>query len=376
MLRIGIELDFAGAYGRSILRGVVRYAQTRSDWEFVLPPMYSLASMKLRLADRIDGLITMIHSVRTLKRYRREDRPMVNVARTLSAEQLQREGVPSVLPDEKQISEMIFADLWERRFRSFAFCGHPSASWSRCREHAFIDVCRRHDASVLLTHSTEDVPERWIRSLPRPCAVMGANDRYAWNVIDACRNCGIAVPEEIAVIGVDNDTFLTEMARPTLSSAELGGDRIGFEAARLLDLQLSGESIENLVTEVAPLGVMTRHSTDVLSIEDSVVAEAVQFIRQNASRAVSVDDVLEAVAMSRRNLERRFRRVMRRSLLDEIRRVHVDRAAKLLRETNLTIPQIATQSGYASHVRFSTVFKEQIQTTPTEYRRKFRSVLS
>ncbi|MGN6504432.1 MAG: XylR family transcriptional regulator [Tepidisphaeraceae bacterium] len=376
MLRIGIELDFAGAYGRSVLRGVVRYAQVRSDWEFVLPPMYSLASMKLKLADRIDGLITMIHSVRTLKRYRRQSSPLVNVARTLSAEQLQREGIVSVLPDEKQVAEMIFADLWERRFRSFAFCGHPSASWSRCRERAFIDICRQHGATVLVAHSTEEAPARWIRSLPKPCAVMGANDRYAWNVIDTCRNCGLAVPEEIAVIGADNDTFLTEMARPTLSSAELGGDRIGFEAARLLDLQLSGEPAPQLITEIAPLGVMTRHSTDVLSIEDAVVAEAVQFIRQNASKQFSVEDVLDAVAMSRRNLERRFRRVMQRSLLDEIRRVHIDRSAKLLRETNLTIPQIATQSGYASHVRFSTVFKEQMQITPTDYRRRFRSGLS
>ena len=373
MPKVGIELDFAGAYGRGVLRGVVRYAYARSDWEFVLPPMYSLASMKLDAAHRIDGLITMVHSTRTLGRYRRAGGPVVNVARTLSAEQLEREGIACVLPDERAVSAMVFDYLWERRFRAFAFAGHPTASWSRLRERAFLDACRQHEVTAMVTHSAEDVPERWVRDLPRPCAVMCANDRYAWTVIDTCRNCGIAVPEEVAVIGVDNDTLLTEMARPTLSSVEIGADRIGYEAARLLDAQLRGEPAGPLITEVAPLGVITRHSTEVLSIEDSVVAEAVQFIRQNANKRVSVEDVLRAVAMSRRNLERRFRRVMRRSLLDEIRRVHIDRSAKLLRETNMPIPQIATESGYASHVRFSTVFKEQMRATPSAYRRKFRS---
>ena len=373
MFKIGIELDFAGAYGRSVLRGVVRFAHTRSDWEFVLPPMYSLAQSKLGAAEQVDGIITMVHSVRTLQRYRRQGGPLVNVARTLSAQQLERAGIPSVLPADVQVSEMIFDYLWERGFRAFAFCGHPTASWSRCREKGFQEACRRREVYPMVAHSTEVIAEDWIRQLPKPCALMCANDRFAWNAIDACRSCGIAVPEEIAVIGVDNDTFLTEMARPTLSSTELGGDRIGFEAARLLDLQLSGQALLQTVTEIPPVGVITRHSTEVLSIEDSVVAEAVQFIRQNASRAISVEDVLRVVAMGRRNLERRFRSVMRRSLLDEIRRVHIDRAAKLLRETDLPVPQIASQAGYASHVRFSTVFRQEMDTTPTDYRRTFRT---
>ena len=373
MFKIGIELDFAGAYGRSVLGGVVRYAYTRSDWEFVLPPMYSLAQSKLASGDHVDGIITMVHSVRTLHRYRRQGGPLVNVARTLSAEQLERAGIPSVLPADMQVSEMVFNYLWERGFRTFAFCGHPTASWSYSREKGFREACRRREVSATVTHSTEAIPEAWIRQLPKPCGLMCANDRFAWNVIDTCRGCGVDVPEEVAVIGVDNDTFLTEMARPTLSSTELGGDRIGFEAARLLDLQLAGHAVPRMVTEIEPVGVITRHSTEVLSIEDRVVAEALQFIRQNASRAISVEDVLRAVAMSRRNLERRFRRAMRRSLLDEIRRVHIDRSAKLLRETELPIPDIALQSGFASHVRFSTVFRQEMDTTPTDYRRKFRT---
>ena len=215
-----------------------------------------------------------------------------------------------------------------------------------------------------------------MRSLPRPCALLAGNDRYAWHAIDACRECGISVPEEIAVLGVDNDVLLAEMARPTLSSIDLGGERIGFEAARTLDALIQGERLNTQPVELPPQGVITRHSTDVLSIEDETVAEAARFIRQRANEPIGVHDVLQHVAMSRRNLERRFRRVMRRSLLDEIRRVYPDRAAKLLRESDLDMPGVAAQAGFASQVRFSTVFREKLGTTPTAYRRRYRPGMS
>ena len=159
-----------------------------------------------------------------------------------------------------------------------------------------------------------------------------------------CRELGIAVPEDIAVLGVDNDTLLTEMVRPTLSSIDCGSERVGFEAGRMLDSLLAGNKAPRNLVEVPPGGVVTRHSTDVLSIDDDVVAQAAKFIREHASEPVGVQDVLDDVAMSRRNLERRFRRVMQRSLHAEIIRVHLDRGAKLLRETRLDIPAIAKQS--------------------------------
>jgi len=244
------------------------------------------------------------------------------------------------------------------------------------RRDSFARACKRENSFFSHVAAADRVPQEWIKSLPKPCALLAANDRYAWHAIDACRECDISVPEEIAVLGVDNDVLLAEMARPTLSSIDLGGERIGFEAARALDALLKGERVSVDPLELAPQGVITRHSTDVLSIQDDSVAEAARFIRQHASAPIAVSDVLEHVAMSRRNLERRFRRVMRRSLLDEIRRVHLDRAAKLLRESDLDMPGVSAQSGFASQVRFSTVFREKMGTTPTAYRRRYRPGLS
>jgi LacI family transcriptional regulator len=371
MIRIGIQVEFAGSYGRGVLRGVMAYANLRADWEFIMPPMYSLSSKKPQTGGA-DGIIAMVHGMRSIERYKKGKVPMVNAARTLSARQLQAAQVPTVLPDDAAVGKMAFEYFWERMFRSFGFCGHPTASWSRLRQEAFGAECRKENAFFSASTEVDVVSRDWIMSLPRPCAILAANDRYAWHAIDICRENGISVPEEIAVLGVDNDVFLTEMVRPTLSSIELGAERVGFAAAKMLDDLMNGKAVKGPPIEIPPNGVITRHSTDVMSIEDEVVAEAAQFIRRRANERISVEDVLEEVAMSRRNLERRFKRVMRRSLLDEIRRVHLDRACKLLRETSLPIPDVAEQSGFASGVRFSTVFHEHLAMTPTAYRKGHR----
>jgi LacI family transcriptional regulator len=150
------------------------------------------------------------------------------------------------------------------------------------------------------------------------------------------------------------------------------GEQIGFEAARLLDEMLQGRPVSTTQLLLPPQGVVTRHSTDVLSIDDPDVAEAARFIRENASRSITVQNVLDCVSMSRRNLERRFTRVMKRSLLEEIRRVRLDRATRLLRETDLDMSHVAEQSGFGSPIRFSTVFKEMTGVAPSIYRRKHR----
>jgi len=136
---------------------------------------------------------------------------------------------------------------------------------------------------------------------------------------------------------------------------------------------MQGKKLSKDLVEIPPDGVITRHSTDVLNIEDPSVAEAARFIREHASESIGVEDVLRKVAMSRRNLERRFKKAMHHSLLDDIRRVKLDRAARLLRETNLSIEHVAAQSGFNSHVRFTTVFRDHMNATPSTYRKAHRT---
>ena len=372
MIKIAIMLEFAGSYGRGVLQGVMQYANLRADWEFLMPPMYSLTSQR-KDWHAADGIVAMVHAPATVEGFRRAKIPVVNAARTMSAQRMLELGVPCALPDDAAVGRLAFDYFWERQFRSFGFCGHPTASWSLLRGKAFAQRCKAEKAFFSETADANDVSRDWVLSLPRPCAVLAANDRYAWHTIDICRENDIAVPEEIAVLGVDNDMLLTQMVRPTLSSIDLGAERMGFEAAKMLERIMAGKKVAKELIEIAPNGVITRHSTDVLNIEDPAVAEAARFIREHASEPIGVDDVLEEVAMSRRNLERRFKKAMHHSLLDDIRRVRLDRAARLLRDTNLSIEHVATQSGFNSHVRFTTVFRDHMNETPSAYRKAHRT---
>ena len=371
-LNIAVDLEQSGVYAREIVKGVMQYANLRSDWEFLMPPMYNVGS-KLPFWHNADGIVTMAHTAETIKSLRQSKIPLVNTARTLSAEQMQKLQVPTVLPDDAAVGRMAFEYLYERQFRVFGFCGHPSASWSLVRREAIAEQCRSRNLPFSHTADAAHVSRDWILSLEPPCAILAGNDYYGWLAIDTCRTNGIAVPEEIAVLGVDNDEMLGNMCRPTLSSINVEAVRIGFEAGKMLHQLMQGKKPERNLVEIPPIGVVTRHSTDVLSIADPAVAEAAHFIREHAAEAIAVEDVLNEVAMSRRNLERRFKRAMNRSLLHEIIRVRIDRACRLLRETSLDIERIAAQSGFNSHIRFTTVFHQVMKLTPTAYRKAHRT---
>ena len=375
MTRVGILLDMAGAYGRSVLRGVMHFAQVSQlahDWEFVMPPMYSLARKATIDPSHSDGIVAMVHDERSIAAFRGHGVPVVNTARTLSLKRLWSAKIPSVVPDDGAIGEMAYRYLRERGFTRFGFCGHPTADWSLARHRAFARCCADDGLACASVTRADEVPVKWVSQLPKGTAVLAANDRYAWHAVDACRLADRRVPDDIAVLGVDNDPLIVNMIRPALSSVELPGFRIGIEAGTLLADLLRDRSKAVRPRLFPPTAVIGRASTDVLAIEDDAVVEAVRFVRSNAARRISVNDVVEAVALSRRNLERRFRKVMGRSLLEEIRQARLDRAKQLLRETTLEMPAVARESGYSSAVRFSTVFHAAEGMPPTAFRRLHR----
>ena len=142
MIKIAVMLELIGSYGRDTLKGVMEFANLRSDWEFIKPPMYTLAASKWDEWKQADGIVTMVHAVSTLNRFRSSGIPLVNTARTLSARQLHDLKVPTVLPDDNAIGKMAFDYLYDRQFRTFGFCGHPTASWSLVRRNAFAEECQ------------------------------------------------------------------------------------------------------------------------------------------------------------------------------------------------------------------------------------------
>ncbi len=372
MQRIGVQLDLIGAYGRDVLRGVMRFAKVAADWEFVMPPIYSLGSKRTVSPETVDGVVAMIHDTRDLAVFRRAGVAVVNVARTLEEDQLTELELPSVLPDDRRVGQLACEYFCEKGFRNLAFCGHPSAAWSKSRENAFRAAAEAANCTCQSVNMADEVPLSWVKQLQLPCAVLAANDRYAWHAADACRAVGLRVPEDVAILGVDNDVLLADMVQPPLSSVVPGASTIGFEAGRLLSKLMQGEAPPMRPMLVEPEGVITRRSTDVLAMSDEIVTAAVRLISQRGTGNLSVQDIANTLLVSRRSLERRFRAQMGRSLLEEIRRVRIERARRLLCDTGLDMATITRQCGFSSHERFSTVFRQTMNCTPTEYRRKHR----
>jgi len=180
------------------------------------------------------------------------------------------------------------------------------------------------------------------------------------------------VPEDVAVVGVDNDDLLCELARPSLSSVIVPAERVGYEAAALLDRLLAGNKPPRDPLLIPPPGVVSRKSSDVLAIDDPVVAQAVRFLRDSAHLPLRVSDVLRAVPVSRRALERRFQAVLGRGLAKEIRRLHVNQAKQLLANSELPMQTIAERCGFSSQYHFSRTFRKAVGTTPTAYRAEIR----
>jgi LacI family transcriptional regulator len=191
-------------------------------------------------------------------------------------------------------------------------------------------------------------------------------------MIDLCRHTGLRVPEDVCVLGVDNDELLTQISHPPVSSITLQTEKIGFESARLLDRLMRCPTTHKQVILVPPGGVIARQSTNLLAIEDQTVLTALRYIREHIHERISVEDLMEVIPVNRRFLERRFREHLGRTPLQEIRRVRIETAKKLLSETDLAMPAIARRSGFSNAERLSSVFHSMTGMTPTQYRRQFR----
>ena len=210
---------------------------------------------------------------------------------------------------------------------------------------------------------------KWLAGLPKPVGIMACYDIKAQQVLDVCRELDLAVPEQVAVIGADNDHLLCNLSDPPLSSVIPNSRRAGYEAARLLDQMMFGEKVDNNAVLVRPLGIETRQSTDTLAIEDAEIAEALRFIRRHASSGINVGDVLKAVPLSRRVLESRFRKLLGRTPHEEIVRQRIGRVQQLLSETELSLREIADRTGFEHAEYLSVAFKQATGQTPTQFRK-------
>lgn len=379
--QVALIVETSVVYGRQILRGIARYLKTHGAWSVFLderelhtPPPDWLSHW------HGDGVICRSTTPEWAQVFRRRRLPVVD----LNDLHLDL-GLPRVGSDMEAIGRLGAEHLLERGFRHLAFCGFTQETWSGQRRNGFVAAAGGAVGRGSLYESPwaglreHPWPEernriaRWLQSLPRPVGIMACNDARAQQVLEACRHLGAHVPDEIAVVGVDNAETFCELCNPPLSSVAPDAERIGFEAAVLLERLMAGKAAPRQPLRVPPRGVVTRQSSDVYAVEDTLVSRAVRFIREHACGGIKVEDVLREARCSRSVLERRFRQHLGRSPQAELRAVQLRRVRQLLTETDWTLPRIAEAAGFAHPEYLSVVFKRETGQTPNQYRREHGS---
>jgi LacI family transcriptional regulator len=376
--KVALLIETSNAYARGLLSGVVAYMRENRAWSIYLAEHGRGDQPPAWLADwRGDGIIARIENRNIARALARLKLPVVDVsaARLLSS-------LPWVETDDTAFARLAAEHLLERGFKHFGYCGDDRFNWSKWRSAHFARFIKERgckcsiyqpDAGSLpnAEFQVEDIAD-WITRLPKPVGVMACYDLRGQQVLDACRRRSIAVPEEVAVIAVDNDELLCALSDPPLSSIIPNTHRTGFEAAALLDRLMAGKRVKSLTHLIPPLGVATRQSTDVLAIEDRNVVQAVRFIREHACDGINMADVLKAAPQSRRVLEKQFKKLIGRTPHEEILRIQFNRVKQLLAETNLPIASIAERAGF-EHVEYlSVAFKRTFGLPPSQYRAENR----
>jgi LacI family transcriptional regulator len=381
--RVALLVESSRAYGRGLLHGIGEYVRLHGPWSIYLaerglgdaPPGW-IQSWKG------DGIIARIENRRIARAVRDLGLPTVDLRGLLTDL-----GVPLIATDDEAVARLAVLHFRERGFRQFAFCGFVGADYSDTRSACFARMVEQAGFACQVYHpskqphvagteareqqgwTAEGEVTKWIEALPKPVGLMACNDIRAQQVLTACRAIGIAVPDEVAVLGVDNDDVLCDLCDPPLSSVVPDTRRIGYEAAALLERMISGEDAPEEVTTIPPLGVVTRRSSDVLAIDDRTISCAVRYIREHACEGITVQDVLAELPLSRSVFERRFAKIFGRTPKAEILRMQLDRVRRLLAETDLPLKQIASKTGFQYPEYMSAAFKERTGQTPGQYRR-------
>jgi LacI family transcriptional regulator len=381
--RVALLIESSRSYGRELLMGIAKYVRIHGPWSIEFEegdPCEQFPKWFGRW--KWDGIIARVSTPAMAEVIRRAGVPVVDLSGSLP-----EAGFPRIRSDEGAVGRLAAEHLIERGFKNFAFCGFNGTDWSDLRRASFerriseagLTSQAFENPGPMQSFSTLDYEEHgerherdlmaWLQSLPKPCGLMACNDARGRQILNCCREVGVAVPDEVAVIGVDKDEIFCELSDLPLSSVILNTQQIGFEAAALLARLMTGDCAGPTSILVKPMGVMSRQSTDVLAIEDRHIAAALRQIREQACDGLDVRSILKSVPLSRSVLERRFSQILGISPKAEILRVRLDRVCRLLAESDLPLAEVAEKAGFEHPEYMSRLFKKKVGITPGEFRK-------
>jgi LacI family transcriptional regulator len=369
----------------AMLKGVAHYERTHHGWKaFLDDEARAQTDVRWLKNKKWDGVISR-HTNETLVQVCAElQLPLVDLNDCPLFP-----GVPKIRPDNVGIGHFGAEHFIERGYHHFGFSGFANNAWAQERRTGFVEAlglaghsCEVHevdypgDLTPVWDATQIDTVSAWLRQLPKPVAVMACNDMRALQVLGAAQAGGMLVPEEVAVLGANNDSIRCELAYPPLSSVATNAFHSGYQSAECLAGLIEGKEPDTLDRRVEALGVITRQSTDILAINDKNVALALSYIREQATRGITVDEVVKHAFASRSQLEKKFRQYLSRSPQMEIRRVQVAKIKQLLLETDFPLKRIAELAGF-EHVEYMcVVFKRLTNESPGGYRKKNQAGIS
>ncbi len=378
-------IDRETDYGRGLLRGITRYATAHGPWmPYTGPVFYRESEQSLAEWMQVlgaDGIIARAADPKVI-----DTIGALGIPAIISGTWERISNRHRVVSDHAAIGHMAAEYFLDRGFQRFAFCGFQDTYWSQERYEAFISRITQAGFTVHLyqhpesTHrhvGQDECPDlgAWLASLPKPVGLMTCNDHRSQHIAMACKIADIQIPDEVAVLGVDNDELVCNLPYPQLSSIALDTEKAGYEAAALLDELMTGQRSNPGPQQIVirPLYVVTRQSTNILAVEDPEIAAAIRFIREHHAATLQISDIAEAAGLSCRTLQHRFRKILGCSVRDQIRRTRIEQTIHLLVDTDLSIAEIARTLGYPYVRSMSRWFKQETGMSPLAYRSKRRA---
>ncbi len=382
--RVALLIETSRSYGRGLLRGIATYAHLRGDWSlhYVERSLEEAPPAWLRNWTG-DGILARLETQEMADAVMELDIPLVDLRCRLKLP-----GVPALDTDPAATAALAVEHFLQSGFRHLAYCGFPGVDFSDARESAFIRQAQWHGMNadafhpirnqILSTHtfrrenplhSKDPALAKWLLNLAKPVAIFACNDARGRQILQQCHRLNLAVPDQVAVLGVDNDPVVCELSEPALSSIEPATGEIGFRGAEILADLMNGNPPPEKPLLFSPSKVVGRRSSDVVATDDPILGSALRYIRDHACNGIQVQDVLAEVGTSRATLERRFADSMDRTPKDHIMQVRLQHVKRLLMETKLPLVSVARNTGFQTESHMSSVFKRLCATTPGQFRR-------
>ncbi len=377
MKKIVLLVETSREFGRQLICGIARYSRINGPWSFYREPTGLRSSIPKLTNWGADGIIMRNSLIK--KELLDLKLPTILVLHDTN----RPDYLPAVVTDSQAIAKLASEHLISKGFKYFAFCGFDNYEWSNARKFHFkkfieetgyhVYVYDQPSKNKILNWKNEQVRVlNWLKSLPKPIGIMTCNDDRGQHILEVCKLVGLKVPEDVSVVGVDNDPMICEVGDPPLTSIALNVEPAGYATAQLLDELINGKKMCGQEILVTATHLVQRQSTDILAVNDPEVAKAIRFIKQNAKNKLPVNEVVKNTYLNRRSLELRFRKTIHRSIQQEIRHVRVEWISKLLLETDLPISEITSLFNFTDVEHISRYFKKEKGMGLKEFRKLHR----